>query len=270
MGAAMELISGFVTAPSATATAITNNNGTSNTIRNFTTGRAFIIAAWKTCQGLGYVQYYTPRMHDASNGIITQLPDSAVGARGSMLFPIGQPQEVFSQDTLTIKTTGSATAGDIEQVNLLAYYETYTDGKFIKVAELNNRRANILAIRNSFTATTDGTFTAGTAVSSFTSGDILKANTDYAVLGLTFSESDVTNLGASALTFQGPDTGNLPVGIPLISPWCENWFLALSKAYDAPMIPVFNSANKGGTLFKVSNDENANTVIVSVLLAELS
>lgn len=270
MGAAMELISGFVTAPSTTETAITNNGGSSNTIRNFTSGRAFIVAAWKNAQALGYLKYYTPRMHDATNGIITQIPDSAaIGGRGTLAFPLGQPQEVFPQDTLTVKTTGSATAGDIEQVNLLAYYETYTDGKFIKKAELNNRRANILAIRNSFTATTDGTFTSGTALSSFTSGDILKANTDYAILGATFSQSDVTNFGAAALSIKGPDTGNLAVGLPLISPYCEDWFLRLATAYDAPMIPVINSANKGGTLAAVSNDENANTVIVSLILAEL-
>ena len=263
--AALELISGYVTAPDTTETAITSNNSTSKTIRNFQLGRAFLVAAWANGQAVGYVKIFSPRMHDNSNGFQFQLAD----ASNSLCWPIGQPQEVYAQDTLTIKKTGSATAGDIENVGALVYYEQYTEGRFITLKELNNRRLQVLALRNSFTALVAGEFHAGTALSAVTSGDILIANTDYAVLGASFSQSDTTNLGAHALTIQGPDTGNLPVGLPLIEKISQDFFVRMSKAYDAAMIPVFNSANKGGTLLKVNNDENANTIIVTLFLAQL-
>ena len=270
--AAIEVLSGYVTAASTTPTALTMTNSTSVTVRNFTLGRAFMLAAWKTSQGAGYVRIRSPRMHDNTMGINAQM--GAVGCQ--ILWPLGQPEEVFAQDALTIETTGSATGGDIENVSVMMYYENVSgvDAKLISPAVLNARRVKLLCVRNAFTALTDGTFTAGTALSAFTSGDLLKANTDYAVLGATFSESQATPYGANAFTLQGPDTGNLPVGIPLSGNIAvqegRQWFLRMSEYYNAALIPVINSANKGGTLGKVNNNENANTITVSVWLAQLS
>lgn len=263
--AALELISGFVTAPGATETAITNTNSTTKTIRNFQMGRAFIVGAWSNGQAIGYTKIFSPRMHDSVNGFIFE----STALNNSLCWPVGQPEEVYAQDTLTITKAGSAVAGDIENVGALVYYEQYTEGKFITLKELNNRRLRVLSLRNSFAALVTGAFTAGTALSGVTSGDILIANTDYAVLGASFSQSDTTNFGAHSLTIQGPDTGNLPVGMPLVDTVSQDFFVRLAKAYDSALIPVVNSANKGGTLLKVNNNENANTVIVTLYLAQL-
>jgi hypothetical protein len=100
--------------------------------------------------------------------------------------------------------------------------------------------------------------------------DLLKANTDYAVLGMT------TDLRVSAICLRGPDTGNLRVSVPggadvlrarwplrLVLPRCSRRRTAL------PLIPVINSANKGATQIDVVGDENGGTSNVTLWLAEL-
>ena len=268
--AALELLAGYVTAPSTTPTAITVTSGTL-TVRAFTLGRAFIVSMWVQGQALGYARIRAPRMHDNTQGFIAQVADGV----NQVVWPHGQPQEVFSQDTLIVEKTGSATGGDIENVGVLMFHEHLAgaDGKFLKLAELNARRVHVLSVRQSTAGTTDGTFSAGTALSAATSGDLLKANTEYAVLGASFSQSDVTNWGGHSLTIQGPDTGNLAVGMPVLGDYWQgsvDWFCRLAEKYDAPMIPVINSANKGGTILKVNNSENANTIVATLYLAQLA
>src|SRR5437867_3516144 len=86
--------------------------------------------------------------------------------------------------------------------------------------------------------------------------DLLRANTDFAVFGMT------TNTECAAICLRGPDTANLRVSVPGEPDFTEDgawWFRLLSMHYGLPCIPVINSANKGGTLIDCVNDENAGT-----------
>jgi hypothetical protein len=77
----------------------------------------------------------------------------------------------------------------------------------------------------------------------------------------------------AAICLRGPDTGNLRVscpGEPSLVHHVNYWFKRLSVAFALPLIPIINSANKGGTLIDAVNDENAGTANVVIWLGELS
>ena len=95
--------------------------------------------------------------------------------------------------------------------------------------------------------------------------DLLRANTDYAVLGIT------TGSACHAVTLVGPDTGNVKIGVPgsIQQDIQAGWFSLLSRALGEPMIPVINSGNKSSTYIGVACNENAGTFLVSLILAEL-
>ena len=108
MGKALELLTGFVTAPSTTLTALTMGSGNSLTIRNAPSGMTRLLSAWTDSQGIGQLQIKSPRMHDNVQGITigTQISEA------QPLTPWGMPQQVYPQDTLSALLSGSATAGD--------------------------------------------------------------------------------------------------------------------------------------------------------------
>ena len=96
--------------------------------------------------------------------------------------------------------------------------------------------------------------------------DLLKANTDYAVLGATCT------VLAGALGIRSADFGNVRIAIPaspLQPDMCANYFPYLSDSIGMPAIPVFNSGNKGNIIVDAFQDENTTVVPFSLILAEL-
>jgi len=272
--AALEVISGFVTAAGATQTAITVSQGTT-TIRNFKTGfRAFLFNMWRTGNGAagtgGTLRVHSPRLHDDVQGIRMQ----SVAAFTQTLLPYGFPQELVAQDTLTVEMSGSAVAGDIENGNLLVYYENLegSNAKFIGLQELAKRIRNVFTTTHALDGAVSGAYGAAQALSAGVTGDLSKANTDYALLGMTASETAAGN--GSTVRIIGPDTGNLGIGIPVMQAGgqfvSENWFPDMCRTFGVDAIPVINSANKNGTFLSVLNNENANTVSASLVWAQLS
>ncbi|MFA6152987.1 MAG: hypothetical protein WC716_16815 [Chitinophagaceae bacterium] len=271
--AAIEVVSGFVTAAGATQTAVTVSQGTL-TVRNFSLGRAFLLNMWRTGNGAaglgGTLRVHSPRLHDDVQGIRMQ----SVAAFTQTMLPYGFPQELVAQDTLTMEMSGSAVAGDIENGNLLVYYENLdgANGKYIGLTELAKRIRNIFTTTHALVGAVTGAYGAVQALSAGVTGDLSKANTDYALLGATFSESAAGN--GSTVRIVGPDTGNLAIGIPVMQGGCqlttENWFPDMCRTFGADLIPVVNSANKNGTFLSVLNNENANTVSASLVWAQLA
>jgi hypothetical protein len=100
--------------------------------------------------------------------------------------------------------------------------------------------------------------------------DLLKANKDYALLGIT------SDLRVSAITVKGPDTANLRVAVPGGADVqgsmfrYARWFLHLSEFYGLPLIPLINSANKGATTVEVLGDENGGTANVTLWMAQIT
>jgi hypothetical protein len=264
MGLAMELITGFVTAPGATLTAVTLASGNSLGVRNAPFDqRVWLLNGWSDHQAAGIVRLRSPKLHDNVQGIRWRSVISEV----QPILPYRMHQLLIPQDQLILEVSGSAVAGDIETACLLVYYENLpgTDARFTNPDDVDARTASIVTVETSHTAGAAGGYSGQVALNS--SFDLLKANEDYALLGYQ------VNAECAAVRIQGADTGNLGVGGPgsdTDKHLTRHWFEILSRDYGMNMIPVFNSANKAGILCDVATDENAGTFVVSWIFAELA
>lgn len=259
----MELLTGFVTAPGTTQTAITLASGNSLTIRN---GRAgsdiYLLSAWVDAQTSGVLRVRSPLLHDNVQGIRLQTVASEVDP----LLPLGVRQPMVSQDLLLVDLSGSATAGDIETACLLLYYEDVPGvaGRFLTAAEAMERIEHVVAVENTLSLGTGGGYTGEEALN--VEYDLLRADRDYAILGYLVSAE------CAAIRWRGVDFGNMGVGGPGNETdkfLTGNWFLNLSKYTGLATIPVFNRANIAGVLVDGAQDENGTDVILNTILGLL-
>ena len=259
----MELLSGFVTAPSTTFTALTICAGNSLTVRNAVEGsRVQLLAAWGKHQTAGNIRVRSPQLHDNVQGI--RMYD--VAADPVNLLPEQMNQLLEPQDTLTVEATGSATGGDLELASLLLFYDDLPgiEGRFITAADLFSRTKNIMTVENTLALGTTGQYTGQEAINA--EFDLMKANTDYALIGYTVSAV------CGCVRWQGSDVGNLGIGgpgHPTKKNVTANWFLRLAQQYDLALIPIFNSANKAGILVDGQQDEDGTDTILTSIFAEL-
>jgi hypothetical protein len=260
---AIELLTGFVTAPGATLTALTMASGNSLTIRNTALeANILLLNAWTKNQAAGVLRIRSPRMHDNVQGI-------RLGARATEprpLLPFAAPQKLITQDTLVVELSGSATAGDIETACMLVYYPELPgiEAKLITPDELQTRMVDIMATENTILAGTTGGYTGEEALSA--EFNQFKANTEYAILGYLCS------VLCAAVRYRGSDFGNLGLGGPghdYSRTFTANWFVDLSYQTGLPCIPVFNSANISNVLIDVAQDENGTDPTIQTICAEL-
>ncbi len=261
---ALELIAGQATAPGGTLTALAMNTGNTNTIRNTPVDtKIILLAIWALTQAKGQFQVRSPRLHDNIKGITL----NSVANDADILYPVGQKQNLISQDTLNLLISGSAVAGEIEQAALLLYYPELPGiaGRFITPDELLQKTKNIMTVQNNITPGITGDYSGSQAIN--TTDDNFKANTDYALIGY---QCDVA---LTAIRWIGADLGNIGVGGPgnqadkMIT---RDWFVNLSKHYNLPLIPVFNSANKSAILVDVMTNQAVVTPTINSIFAELS
>jgi hypothetical protein len=135
----------------------------------------------------------------------------------------------------------------------------------INMATLRKRGIANLTVEDTVTATVASAYSGPRALNA--ASDLLKADTEYAVLGA------VTGVLGGVLTLRGVDTGNLRAGIPCLSGdsnWTSNFFGLLSEANDLPCIPVINSANRAGIFIELVQNENLAAVPFSLNLVQLS
>ncbi len=264
MGKGLEVLGGQVTAPGTTLTAWTMNSGNSLTIRNGAVGSDIkLINMWTKNQTDGILRVKSPMMHDNVQGYRAQ----AQSAISQSVWPVGYGQNLKPQDILSAEQTGSATAGDIEIGALLVYYDNLPgiDSRLIGTAELKGRMLNMLTVQNTLATGTSGGWSGEEAINA--DFDVLKANTDYAILGY------VVETLAGSVRWRGADLGNLGVGGPCDpnnNDYQARYFVNLTEKTGIDLIPVFNSANKGALLMDSHQDENGTDVIVSTILAELA
>ncbi len=263
MGQALQLLTGFVTAPDTTFTALTMGSGDTLTVQNFDgAGEARLLQAWADVQTAGELRLRSPKFHDQVQGI-------RLGTIASQVYPLlpwGFSERLFAQDTITVELTGSATGGDIEQACLLVYYADLPgiDAKLAHPAEIMGRVRHLVSVENTLALGTAGGYSGEEAIDA--EFDLLKANTEYALLGY-YVDAECTAIG-----YRSPDFGNMRVGGPGADDRLDltaNWFVRISEAYDLPLIPVFNASNKSNILIDGSQDENGTDVTVTTLLAEL-
>lgn len=269
-GAAIELLTGFVTAPSTSQTGLGMAVGNSLTVRNAALStNVRLLSAWVDAQVRGIMRIKSPKLHDNVQGI-------RVGTNANIVQPLLDPtfmQGLYPQDTLTVDLSGSATGGDIETACLLVRYDDIPgpSGRFIDIATLKQRGVNEISIENSLATGTAGGYSGEEAINA--DFDMFKANTDYALVGYLLSPvAGQTDGGCACVRWRGVDTGNMGVGGPgtdLLKELTQKWFIWLTERTGFPCIPVFNSANRAGILLDAAQDENGLDVIVNSIFVEL-
>lgn len=266
MPPALDTITSTGTAIGASLAALTIASGDSFTIKNASLqSDVFMLNYWADVQLAGIVRIRSPKLHDNVDCIRSRTLVNCL----EPLLPFGQPQRFYPQDTEIVELQGSTTAGQIESVTQLMYYSDLPGqaARFITPDALKARMKNFFGNRIAITLGTTAAYAGSLAINNAV--DLLQANTDYAVLGMT---SD-TRVGSVCL--RGPDTGNLRVSQPGGTNslgalrYAAEWFRRLSTAYGLGLIPVINSANKGATLIDCMADNNGGTANITVWLAQL-
>lgn len=264
MGAAHETVTGFVTAPSTTFTALTMSSGDSTTVKNQDLSKkALLLQAWAFNNVAGTLRIRSTKLHDNVQGIRYTVLAALVFPQLTPNFP----QRVYPQDPLTVELTGSAVGGEIESASLMFYYEDLpgTTQRLAAPADIKQRGINSWTTEVAITTGAGGGWTGLKAING--TFDNFKANTDYAILGGS------TDTRCASVSVKSPDSGNLRWAFPgelNIKHVTLDWFTRLSMQYGMPMIPVFNSANKATTNVEVATDDEAPVTTVTFQLVELA
>jgi len=264
MGLAMEMISGRATAPGATLTPLTMAAGNSLTVRNASLNSDIrMLNMWAFNNAAGIFRIRSPKLHDNVQGIRYRID----AADPTLLWPNGASQRLYAQDTLIGEISGSAVAGQIEQGQALLWYADLpgSNARLASWTDIQRRVVNYLTVEVAVTAGAGGGYTGQVAVNS--TFDLLQANTDYAVLG------GLTDVACAAVQILGPDFANLGIGFPGFlgnRNLPSRFFYELNWQLNLPTIPIFNSANKAGTLVSVVQNQAAAAVNVTLNLVQLS
>ena len=264
MGRVMEIVTGFVTAPDTTFTALTMAAQNSLTVRNTAIEADIkLLNAWVDSQGAGLMRIKSPQFHDNVQGLRLRHIASQV----LPLLPASIPQKLVTQDTLVVELTGSATGGDIETACLLTVYDDLPgiSGTYITAAELKERMVDLVTVENTIALGTSGGYSGDEAIDA--EYDLLHVNKSYAILGYQVSAE------CACIRYRGSDFSPLGLGGPGNESFphiTTDWFVKLSEMHGEALIPVFDSANKGSVLIDGAQDENGTDVTVQTFLAELS
>jgi hypothetical protein len=265
MPRALEVVAGFATNPGAVLTTVTPSTGTSFTVRGTdTTKGTWLLSQWAFNATAGEMRITSPRLHDQVQGIRNRV----TAALTSPLFmaPNGQSfaQRLYAQDNITVQLSGGG--AEIDTGSLLIGYDDLAGvaGRFIDQPTLRKAGLNWVTAEVTIVAVATGNFGGAVAINS--SFDNLIANTDYAIVGgLTDTRGDTVGI-------TGVDLGNLRCGFPAEPTYRDitlNWFEMLSASFNAPYIPVINSANKSATIIDVQTNGAGGTYIINLNLVQL-
>lgn len=266
MGRALEVVAGFVTNPGATLTTLTASTGQSLTIRGTDTNKpTWLLSAWAFNATAGEFRITSPRLHDQVQGIRNRVTAAGTFPLVCGHTNLGIAQRLFAQDNVTAQLSGGG--AELDCAALLVGYDDLAGvaGRFIDVATLKKNVVNLVTVEVTVTAVATGNFGGAVAINS--SFDNLIANTDYAILG------GMTDTRGCAVGISGVDLGNLRVGFPAeptLRDETMNWFVQLSTAFQAPYIPVINSANKVATTIDVQTNGAGGTFVINLQLAQLA
>lgn len=253
-----EIVTAIATAPNlgAAGAALT---GDSLTVKNGK-GKICTLAAWSTRQVAGFSQYIVPSGHDTTRNYRAGV---SIGT-GQLTMPVDMEMDFDAQEVIASTLAGSAVAGDIELDSLLVFYNDFPgiQMRSITPQAMESRVKKFTTVETSVVAVATGQYSTAAVTAS---SDLLKANTDYAVIGMN------SRTAAHALIVQAPDFGNVRVGVPgNLRPEVTNqWFMLLSRAHNKPLVPVFNTGNKAQVNVGFCGDENAATTLITLYLAML-
>lgn len=259
-----EIISFSATAPGAAGVAATALSGDTLAAKNATPGsKILVLNMWSDFQAVGFVQVVAPSFNDTTRGIRSV---TNIGNFGPLL-PFAAPQYINPQELLSATIAGSATAGDVEEASIMMYYEDLPgqQGRYLNADDIWTRGVRQVTVQDSITTTAGPAYSGARALNA--ASDLLRANTDYALLGATIRTECLT------LGIRAPDWSNGRVGIPGMAGRPDvtgSWFEMLSFETGLSLIPVFNSANKTAIFIDAAQDENATAVPFALNLVELA
>ena len=261
MGRALQVLTGRVTNPGATITAVTMDTGDSNTVRNANPGVPIrLLSAWAMGATAGLVRVRSPLLHDAVQGIRLRYnannPDP--------LLPEYIGQLLMPQDVMTLEMTGGG--AETDQMSLLVEYDDLPGANAQLVTWESIRDQIEYVVGNECNLTSGATASQyGGAQALNASFDLLKRNRYYAILGY------LTDTPFGTLGLTGADLGNLRVGGPgsTRNELTAGWFVDLSVRENAPRIPVINSANVAGVTVDLATPATATAINVTFIMALL-
>lgn len=202
----------------------------------------------------------SPYLHDTTRGI-TAITVQAPSVR--LLSRYGS-QPMASQDVLGVQTLSGGANSTI--IALLFYYTDLgaSDARLHSWGDIAGLIKEIKPVEvDAAASATIGTWN-DTVVT--TTENLLKANTDYALLGF------VVDVACAVVAIKGQDTGNLRIAGPgsvLSFATCE-YFVDKSNDTGRPYIPVINAANVNNTYVSLLDNAAGTAVKVQLQLAELS
>lgn len=267
MGKALHVITGgLVAAPVAPGLPIVMVANDSLTVRKVIgDAKARLLAAWAFLQTGGTINIASPLLHDQLNAINVLVP----AAETEPFFGLGIMQNLRSGDALQVGMIGTAAALDQDNVSLLIQYDD-ADGINANLAtydEIKDKIVNLKTIHTNHVCGVLGGYSGAVLLNAAANVGVMKGNTKYALLGFR------ANLRCQTIGITGPDTGNIRIGCPgnIVDRKLSQDFLKnLSIKTGLATIPIIDSDNAPSTMIDIVNNENALTVIVSSLWAELA
>ena len=271
MGLYMDSILGYKDSLTGSAfEALTAASGDSFSIRWFEQGtHVTLLDAWggnnvTKCD----FSIRSPLMHDNVRGLrfahMFNPTQSGADGNPNLYLPPYWKQPYHPTDTLIVEVLGAASDDVTFCQSILYETPSMAGGRFLTAGEVQSRTRNLVGIRCSPPAGS-AVSTWGAAEALNTDDDRLKANTDYAFLGLT------SDLPFTAFKIVGPDTANLGIAVPGYRDGqvTSGWFYEMARRMNMPLVPVINSNNKGVTNLYVADAGGSTAPLISLLFAEL-
>lgn len=255
------------------ADSLTANAGDSLAVANYGQGGARILEGWAidNASVAEYQLIYTrpEATHDQSHGFRFNVPSLFPGGAGKPVAHNFLPGylyiDVFKSDVAVIQASCTATDNLLVSYNILYDDLPGASAQFATWDQVVGLRKSVVAVAcNAVASATAGAYGATRALNA--DDDRLHANTNYAILGFTVQTPVCT------IALQGPAWGGQVIGAPsgALDLRSDTWFLDQTIKYGLPLIPWFNSNDKGNILLKVA-DAAANTnPKIDVVMCELT
>lgn len=263
--AAIDTIASFQTTVGSTLAAGVFATGDSGVVRNFpgTAHCRIIEAMYDDVTTALQWRVRSPLLHDNVQGISFDPGSTAI----SNLLSNYVAQYVQPQDTLTFEFTTAAATG--KALGALLLYYDQLPGASARLYGLGDIAPIIKNIKPVRVTVGSGANTAGQWFDTVITAteNLLHANTDYAVLGISFNQP------VAAVAIKGIDTGNLRCSVPggINNPFGPDYFLRSASELGLPLIPVINSANAGATFVSIISSAATGVAgVINLYLGELA
>jgi hypothetical protein len=249
------------------------NAGDALAVANFDSGNAKILEMWgvdTTSVAELQVIYTRPQAtHDQQHGVRFGIPALAPGGANAVaghdMLPGYAQIDLYKSDVPLFQV--STTAAD----NVLVSWQTLYDdlpgvsGVFATWDQCQALQLSAVGIQvTALASATRGAYGAQRAFNA--DDDRLHANTWYAILGVSV-QTQVTTI-----SLIGPDWGGQRIGLPagVLHLDSTTYFIEQSIKWNIPLIPVFNSNNKGNVLVQVADGAASTSPKIDFLLYELT